>query len=233
MAKGAASVILTAEGLSGIVDLVTIGRAIYQRVVTWIINKVSGTILTAGFVVVAFLATRKFVISALGMVLIVFMTDFVKIALSTDYARPSPKPETWRIGPLVKLAVILGLLMLVEALGLLAAGWHWLALASSAGRLQTFAFETLLFFALFSILSFRERHAFWASAPSAVLALALILDGCAGILVSVYGLAELRPLPPTQTAFVIAYALFFSLVVNDVIKSAVIAQLQGRRRLAA
>ncbi len=233
VAKGAASVILTAEGLSGIVDLVTIGRAIYQRVVTWIINKVSGTILTTGFVVVAFLATRKFVISALGMVLIVFMTDFVKIALSTDYARPSPKPETWRIGPLVKLAVILGLLMLVEALGLLAAGWHWLALASSAGRLQTFAFETLLFFALFSILSFRERHAFWASAPSAVLALALILDGCAGILVSVYGLAELRPLPPTQTAFVIAYALFFSLVVNDVIKSAVIARLQGRRRLAA
>jgi H+-transporting ATPase len=233
VAKGAASVILTTEGLSGIVDLVAIGRAIYQRVLTWIINKVSGTILTSGFVVIAFLATRKFVISALGMVLIVFMTDFVKIALSTDYARPSRKPETWQIGPLVKLAVILGLLMLVEALGLLVAGWHWFELSRSAGRLQTFAFVTLLFFALFSILSFRERHAFWASAPSAVLTLALIADGCAGVLVSVYGLAELRPLPPAQTAVVIAYALFFSLVVNDVIKSAMIARLQGGRHLAA
>jgi H+-transporting ATPase len=231
VAKGAASVILTTEGLSGIVDLVAIGRSIYQRVLTWIINKVSRTILKSGFVVIAFLATGKFVISALGMVLIVFMTDFVKIALSTDRARPSLKPETWQIRPLVKLATILGL-MLVEALGLLVAGWHWFNLASNVGRLQTFAFETLLFFALFSILSIRERQAFWASAPSAVLALALTLDGCAGVLVSVYGLAELRPLPPSQIAFVIAYALFFSLVVNDVIKSAVLARLQGAEPLA-
>ena len=63
VAKGAASVILTTEGLSGIVDLVAIGRSIYQRVLTWIINKVSRTILKSGFVVIAFLATGKFVIS--------------------------------------------------------------------------------------------------------------------------------------------------------------------------
>lgn len=112
VAKAAASVVLTTEGLRGIVDLVKNGRAIYQRILIWIINKVSRTILKAGFVVVAYLATGQFVISALGMVLIVFMTDFVKIALSTDRVRPLPKPETWNIGPLVTLGVILGLAML-------------------------------------------------------------------------------------------------------------------------
>lgn len=45
MAKGAASVVLTREGLASIVDLVKNGRAIYQRVLTWIVNKVSRTIL--------------------------------------------------------------------------------------------------------------------------------------------------------------------------------------------
>ena len=76
VAKGAASVVLTTEGLEGIIELVKNGRAIYQRVLIWIVNKVSRTILKAGFVVIAFLVTGKFVISALGMILLVFMTDF-------------------------------------------------------------------------------------------------------------------------------------------------------------
>src|SRR5678815_216237 len=84
VAKGAASAVLTTDGLGGIVDLVVHGRATYQRVLTWIVNKISRTILKAGFVVGAFLATGRFVISALGMVLLVFMTDFVKITLATD-----------------------------------------------------------------------------------------------------------------------------------------------------
>jgi magnesium-transporting ATPase (P-type) len=225
VAKGAASVVLTTEGLAGIVDLVKNGRAIYQRVLTWIVNKVSRTILKSGVVVIAFLVTGKFVISALGMVLLVFMTDFVKIALATDRVRPSQKPESWKnIGPLVKLAVLLGLVMMGEALLLLALGWRWFDLGSADGRLQTFTFEALLFFALFSILSIRERRAFWASRPSTTLLLALLVDAGVGLLISAYGLGELRPLPMAQTIFIIAYALIFSLAINDLIKLALLAR---------
>lgn len=218
VAKGAASVVLTTEGLAGIVDLVTNGRAIYQRVLTWIINKISRTIMKSGLVVIAFLVTGKFIISALGMVLVMFMTDYVKIALSTDHVRASRKPESWNIAPLVKLAAFIGLLMLAEALGLLAIGWHWFDLGKHPGELQTFTFETLLFFAIFSILSIRERRSFWASWPSATLAAALVLDGCAGILIGIYGLAELHPLQINRIAFVFGYALVFSLWINDLIK---------------
>lgn len=218
VAKGAASVVLTTEGLGGIVDLVRNGRAIYQRVLTWIVNKVSRTILKSGFVVVAFLVTGKFVISALGMVLIVFMTDFVKIALSTDRVQPSPKPETWNIGPLVVLAVILGVAMLVEALGLLAVGWHQFDLGGHPGQLQTFTFQTLLFFALFSIVSIRERRAFWVSRPSGILAIALLADALLGIVIGAFGLVELRPLPPTHTVLIIGFALVSCLGINDAIK---------------
>jgi magnesium-transporting ATPase (P-type) len=224
VAKAAASVVLTTEGLGSIVDVVTNGRAIYQRVLTWIVNKVSRTILKAGFVVIAFLATGKFVISALGMVLLVFMTDFVKIALATDRVRPSRRPESWNIGPLVIVAAALGALMLVEALGLLAIGWRTLDLGAHAGRLQTFSFETLLFFALFSLLSIRERRAFWASRPSLPLAAALAADACAGIVIGLTGLAELRPLTIAQTAAVIGYAFVASLLVNDLAKSALLSR---------
>jgi plasma-membrane proton-efflux P-type ATPase len=227
VAKGAASVVLTTEGLTGIIELVRNGRIIYQRVLTWIINKVSRTILKSGFVVLPFLATGKFVISALGMVLVVFMTDFVKIALSTDRAQPSQAPETWNIGPLIRIAAILGVLMLIEALALLAVGWHRFDLANNDGQLQTFAFQTLLFFAIFSILSVRERRAFWRSLPSAVLAVALCADAAAGLLIGAHGLAELRPLSPSETAIIVGYACLFSLVVNDFVKTALMARYKG------
>ena len=224
VAKGAASVVLTTEGLERIIDLVTNGRAIYQRVLTWIVNKVSRTILKAGFVVIAFLVTGKFVISALGMILLVFMTDFVKIVLSTDRVHPSPKPENWKIGPLVALAVLLGLVMLAEALGLLAIGWSWYDLGAAPGQLQTFTFQTLLFFALFSIISIRERRAFWASRPSAVLTIALLVDALVGLLIGWFGIAELRPLPLTHTGLIVAFSLACSLGINDLLKSAFLAR---------
>ncbi len=231
VAKGAASVVLTNEGLASIVDLVKNGRAIYQRVLTWIANKVSQTIVKSGFVVIAFFVTGKFVISALGMILLVFLTDFGKIALATDRVRPSQQPETWNIGPLVKVAVLLGVLILVEALGLLAVGWHWFSLGHNNGQLQTFSLQTLLFFALFSILSIRERGAFWASRPGRMLIASLTLEACTGLIIGVHGLAELRPLPLGQTAFIIGYTLVFSLCINDFVKRRLISRY-WRPRLA-
>src|SRR5579863_8939845 len=50
VAKGAASVVLTEPGLTNILALVEQGRTIYQRVLTWIVNKISRTILKAAFV---------------------------------------------------------------------------------------------------------------------------------------------------------------------------------------
>lgn len=227
VAKGAASAVLTTEGLANIVDLVRIGRSIYQRVLTWIVNKVSRTIMKAGLVVIAFLVTGKFVISALGMVLLVFMTDFVKIALATDRVRPSQAPETWNIGPLVRVAVVLGVLMLVEALALLAFGWHRLGLAGDPAHLQAFTFQLLLFFALFSVVSVRERRAFYASRPSALLAAALLADAVAGVLIGLLGLGEMGALRPGEIALLAVSTGLLALGPNDWVKAVLTRRLDA------
>ena len=123
VAKGAASVVLTEPGLTNILALVEQGRTIYQRILTWIINKISRTILKAAFVAIAFVVTGKFVVSAFAMLLLVFMTDFAKIALATDHVRPSKKPETWNIGGFITVSVVLGVAMVAETLLLLWVGW--------------------------------------------------------------------------------------------------------------
>ena len=158
VAKGAASVVLTEPGLTNIVALVEQGRTIYQRILTWIINKISRTILKAAFVAIAFVVTGKFVVSAFAMLLLVFMTDFAKISLATDNVRPSKKPETWNIGGFITVSVVLGVAMVAETLLLLWIGWSHFGLATNNNALYTFSFLMLLYFAVFSVVSARERQ---------------------------------------------------------------------------
>lgn len=218
VAKGAASVVLTEAGLSNIVALVEQGRAIYQRILTWIINKISRTILKSAFVAIAYVLMGKFVVSAFAMLLLTFMTDFAKIALATDHVRSSRNPETWNIGGFVAVSVALGLCMLAEALALLWFAWSPFGLAVHDEALYTFSFLLLLYLAVFSIISARERRWFWTTMPSATLIAALAADALVGTALTYAGLPSLAPLPWWQTLVLLAYAMVACLVVNDAVK---------------
>jgi H+-transporting ATPase len=222
VAKGAASVVLTEAGLTNIVALVEQGRTIYQRILTWIINKISRTILKAAYVSIAFVVTGKFVVSAFAMLLLVFMTDFAKIALATDRVQPSRKPETWNIGGFITVSVVLGIAMVAEALGLLWLGWSRFDLSTNDNALHTFSFLTLLYMAVFSIVSARERRRFWATLPSKTLVMAVAAAALTGTALTFVGLPGLMPLPWWQTLAIFAYAMLSCLVVNDAVKVAMI-----------
>ncbi|MYM96418.1 plasma-membrane proton-efflux P-type ATPase [Rugamonas sp. FT81W] len=222
VAKGAASVVLTEPGLTNILTLVQQGRTIYQRILTWIINKISRTILKAAFVSIAFVVTGKFVVSAFAMLLLVFLTDFAKISLATDNVRPSKKPETWNIGGFITVSVVLGIAMLAETLFLLWVGWTRFGLSTDNNALYTFSFLLLLYFAVFSVVSARERHWFWSTLPSKALMLALAADAITGTLLTFVGIKGLTPLPWWATLAVFAYAMVSCLVLNDALKVAMI-----------
>ena len=222
VAKGAASVVLTEPGLTNIVALVEQGRTIYQRILTWIINKISRTILKAAFVAIAYVVSGKFVVSVFAMLLLTFMTDFAKIALATDHVRSSSKPETWNIGGFIIVSVILGLVMVTEALLFLRFGWTHFGLETNNDALYTFSFLTLLYFAVFSVVSARERRAFWSTMPSKALTAALLADALMGTFLTRVGLPGLMPVPWSQTLVIFAYAIVSCLVVNDAVKVAMI-----------
>jgi magnesium-transporting ATPase (P-type) len=225
VAKAASSVVLTAEGLTHIVDLVRNGRVVYQRVLTWIANKVSRTIQKSGYVTIALLLTGRFVISTFGMILLLFMTDFVKISLATDRMRGSPHPESWRIGGWIRLSALLGGLMLFENLALLAIGWRAFGLGANTAALHTFSFQSLLYFALFSILSVRERSRWWRSRPSGVLAAALAVDAVIGFVLPFARLPGLQPIPVGQTLAIVCAAAAATFLLNDAVKAAMIRHL--------
>ncbi|NJD55797.1 MAG: plasma-membrane proton-efflux P-type ATPase [Nitrospirae bacterium] len=222
VAKGAASVVLTEAGLTNIVTLIEQGRTIYQRVLTWIVNKISRTILKAAFVAIAYVMTGKFVVSAFAMLLLVFMTDFAKISIATDNIQPSRKPETWNIGGFIAVSVVLGVAMVVEALLFLYIGWSYFGLATNDNALYTFSFLMMLYFAAFSIVSARERRRFWTTMPSRTLIAAVTAEFVMGTVLTLVGLPGLMPLPWWQTLAVFAYAMLSCLIVNDTVKVAMI-----------
>jgi magnesium-transporting ATPase (P-type) len=204
------------------VAVVEQGRTIYQRILTWIINKISRTILKAAFVTIAFVVTGKFVVSAFAMLLLVFMTDFAKISLSTDNVRPSKNPETWNIGGFITVSVVLGVAMVAETLFLLWIGWSHFGLATNNNALYTFSFLMLLYFAVFSVVSARERHWFWATLPSKTFLSALVADAITGTVLTFMGLPGLIPLPWWQTLAIFVYAMVSCLFLNDAVKVAMI-----------
>src|SRR5208283_5200626 len=195
---------------------------IYQRILTWIINKISRTILKSAFVAIAFVVTGKFVISAFAMLLLVFVMDFSNISLATDHVRPSRQPETWNIGGFITVSIVLGVAMVAETLLLLWIGWSYFGFATNNNALYTFSFLILLYFAVFSVVSARERKRFWATLPSKTFLSALAAESLTGTVLTFVGLPGLMPLPWWQALAVFVYALVACLGVNDAVKVAMI-----------
>ena len=218
VAKGAASAVLTEQGLSNIVSLVEVGRMIYQRVVTWILNKVVKTFEVAVFVALAFLLTGYYVVSALDILLLLFLVDFVTISLSTDRVRWSRHPEKWNVSGLVGVSALLGVFTVAELFGLLLFGLRYLGLSGDTPALQTFTFTALFYLGMFTVLIVRERGHFWDSAPSKTLAGAIAMDMIVGALLVTTGLPGLKPIPVEYLGIIFGYVLALSLVVNDQVK---------------
>jgi H+-transporting ATPase len=228
VAKSAASVVLVNEGLTSIVDLVKNGRVIYERITAWILSKIVRTIQIATFVVLSFLLTGSYVVSAFAIILYFFLTDFVKIALSTDNFRWSQKPDAWNINGAVKASAILGSLVILESFGLLYLVLNYFHIALDDPALYTFTLEILFYSAMFLIFNVRERRHFWDSKPSETLLIVLVISIIVATGIVTIGIPDLTPVPLTQTLLVMLLSAAFSLFVNDPIKFVLVDKAEVR-----
>lgn len=227
VAKESSSVVLTTEGLEGIVELVKAGRVIYQRIITWILNKVIKTFQVVVFVILAFLLTGDYIVSIFGMVLFLFLTDFVTLSISTDNVRYSSKPDSWNIKGLVEVALALGVLFVVESMFVLYFGRSHLGL-TSVERMQTFIFDFLVFSSLLDVAVVRERKHFWESRPSKFLVASILLDIIIVMLFSIFGIYRLAPISPKIALLALAYSFAICFLINDFVKVVLIRRLGVR-----
>lgn len=174
VARAAASAVLTAAGLSGIVDALTESRRSYQRMLTWVINKVTKVVEVVTLFSAGYVLTGDMLVSLLGMSLLVFANDFATMSIATDNVRATDSPNGWRLRSIVAAAGVLGALFAAEDLLVAALGSGPLGLAPEA--VQTLVMYALVVNSQVRILTVRERGHAWASRPSAgMLAVAAVV----------------------------------------------------------
>jgi len=211
VAKASASVVLTEPGVKVIIDAIKTSRHIYQRMLTWVINKVTKTIQVIGLLTLGFFWFHDTVISLLGMALLIFANDFVTMSLATDNVKYTANPNKWNVQNITFASLIVGALLIAEGAIALFIGNSYFHLEWE--KLQTFIMLMLIFTSQFRVYIVRERRYFWSSRPGRGLLLATIAAIIVFGLLGVYGLI-FPPITAYQVLFLVGFSALFTFAID-------------------
>jgi H+-transporting ATPase len=211
VAKSSAGVVLLTPGLRGIVDVIDVSRRVYQRALTWILNKVAKVVQFTFLLALGLMLLRYDVLTLMDMALLVFANDFATMSLSTDNAEPSLSPRKWNVKNLVTSSLSIGIALLIEALIAIYIGLHVFNL--SEGKMQTFILLTLVFTSQFRVLMLRERKWFWSSRPGRELTASIIGVTIAFLALGALGVI-IEPVPIGVALFSLVYSAAFTLAMD-------------------
>ena len=221
VAKASASLVLTNPGLTDILAAVETSRRIYQRMLTYTLNKIIKTVEIGLFLSLGVMLTRSFVVTPLLIVLLLFTNDFVTMSIATDHVSFSATPDRWRIGPLMAAGFTLGAAVLALSFGLFFYGRTVMRLPLS--QLQTLVFVTLVFTGQGMVYLVRERGHFWKSRPSRWMLIASGVDIVVVCALAVSGVL-MAPLAPLFVGAVLAICALY-LAALDFLKVPALARL--------
>jgi H+-transporting ATPase len=211
VAKASASVVLTEPGVSVIIDAVEISRQTYQRMLTWVINKVTKVIEFVGLLTLSFFWLHDIVLSLVGMSLLVFSNDFVTMSLATDNVKHTSNPNKWNVKNITLASLIPGILLVVEGMMVILMGMKYFSLGWE--KLRTLVMLNLIFNSQFRVLIVRERGHFWSSPPGR----ALLISSAATIIgfafLGVYGVF-VPSLTLYQVLAVLGFSVLFTLGID-------------------
>lgn len=222
VAKAAASLVLTSPGLSNLVAAIETSRRIYQRMLTYTLNKIIKTIEIVFFLSLGLIFFHTFVTTPLLMILLIFTNDFVTMSISTDLVKPSPLPNRWNVRSIVLGAILIALPILTLSFGIFLYAQYILKLPLA--NLQTLLFVMLVYSGQGTIYLVRERGHFWHSLPSKWMLIGTSVD------ILLVGLLATRGIlmAPIQIALVLKVfgVIGLFLMALDFIKVPIFAKLQ-------
>ncbi|MBN6739309.1 plasma-membrane proton-efflux P-type ATPase [Acidithiobacillus sp. MC6.1] len=185
-ARAAASLVLTAPGLSTIIKAVEEARRIFERMTSYTIYRIAMTIDIMVFVVLAMLFFNSFPLTAVMIVILALLDDIPIMTIAYDNTRVDPKPVRWDMHRVITIAAALGGLSVLETFGLLLIGKEMLHLSTPI--LQTLVFLQLVVGGHLMLFLTRTRGVFWKRPyPSWQLASAIVATQVVAVLICGFG----------------------------------------------
>ena len=228
-ARAAAALILTAPGLSVIIKAIKTARQIFERMMSYTIYRIAMTIDIMFFVVLSILliptvAGESFrPLTAVMIIMLALLDDIPMMTIAYDRTRIDPKPVKWRMGRILSISTVLGILAMFQTFGVLLLGLAWMHdpdlqqwIPIDPEHLQSMVFLQLVAGGhLMMFLTRTERFFLCPPLPSPVLFVAIV--GTQILAVLLCGFGWLVPqLPWTLIGLVWVYNIVWMFAIDGV-----------------
>jgi len=158
-ARAAASLVLTAPGLSVIIKAVEEARRIFERMMSYSIYRIAMTIDIMFFVVLAMLGFDFYPLTAVMIILLALLDDIPIMTIAYDNTKADPNPVRWDMTRVLSISSILGVIAVVETFGLLFIGRKLLGFPDP--QLRSMLFLQLVAGGHLMLFVTRSKGAFW------------------------------------------------------------------------
>ena len=172
-ARAAAALVLTAPGLSVIIQAVETARTIFERMNSYAIYRITETIRNMFFVVAAMIVFKFYPITTVMIILLALLNDLPILTIAYDNTWLDPKPVRWDMRRVLTLATVLGLIGVAETFGILIIAKEWFQLTSA--QIQSFIYLKLAVAGHLTLFVARTRRPFLTKPYPAPILLAAIL----------------------------------------------------------
>jgi H+-transporting ATPase len=173
-ARAAAALVLTAPGLSVIIQAVETARTIFERMNSYAIYRITETIRIMFFVVAAMIVFKFYPITTVMIILLALLNDLPILTIAYDNTWLNPQPVRWNMRRVLTLATVLGLIGVVETFGILVIAKEWFQLTDA--EIQSFIYLKLAVAGHMTLFVARTRRPFLTKPYPAPILLVAILS---------------------------------------------------------
>lgn len=137
-ARSAAALILTAPGLSTIVNAIEEARAIFERITSYVYYRIAMTICIMFVVVLSYLVFGVRPLTAIMIVVLALLDDIPIMTIAYDNVKIAKKPVRWDMHRIIIFSSLMGLMALAQSFGLVLISMYWM---NNAELMHVFALD--------------------------------------------------------------------------------------------
>ena len=212
-ARAAADLVLTASGLSVIINAVEEARRIFERMNSYAIYRITETIRIMIFVVLAMLVFNFYPITAIMIILLAFLNDVPIMTIAYDRTYLDPKPVRWNMHRIIVVSTVMGLTGVMGSFLMLYLAINWLHL--SIPQIQTYIFLKMAVAGHLTLFVARNKGFFLKKPyPAPIMIWSGIVIKVLGTLLAAYGFGLITPIRWTEIALIWGYSIAWAFLTD-------------------
>jgi H+-transporting ATPase len=212
-ARAAASLVLTAPGLSVIIDAVEEARRIFERMNSYAVYRITETIRIMVFVVLAMIAFNFYPITAIMIILLAFLNDIPIMTIAYDKTGLDPNPVHWNMHRVIVVATVMGLTGVAGSFLMLYLAVDWLHL--TIPQVQTYIFLKMAVAIHLTLFVSRSKGFFLKKPyPAPVMIWSAVGTKLLGTFLAAYGFGLITPITWPEIALVWGYSITWAFLTD-------------------